>query len=390
MVLHSFPENLMIRNRPEVRRGFTLIELLVVIAIIAVLIALLLPAVQSAREAARRAQCVNNMKQIGLGTLNFESTNGYMPPDVDYLVPPYLPDLDPAAVATSNQENAGNFTRILPFMEQQNIYNLINFNLAALDQKNVPPAVGGSGSLFPGIGQNSAYSIVINAFLCPSSPAPGPINYYNTCWSGYGNGSGAPVANPPTQIWGRTDYFATPGFHTSLLVALGYSQAAANAITSSDSGTICDISTSNPTTGLVSTPIARVRIASITDGTSNTLMIAEGAGRPVGYNHSRGIYNQNGGPVDGVINPVSGGGGAWADPFSYAHLDGSSSDGIRGNGICLINCTSNNEIYAFHPGGANVLFADGSVHFIKESINPLVVVHLITRAGGEIISSDQY
>ncbi len=374
----------------EARRGFTLIELLVVIAIIAVLIALLLPAVQAAREAARRAQCVNNMKQIGLGTLNFESTNGYMTPDVDYLVPPYLPDPDPAAVATSNQETAGNFTLILPYIEQQNVYNLINFNLAGLDQKNVPPAVGGSGSLFPGIGQNSAYSIVINAYICPSSPATPSINYYNTCWSGYGDGSGSPVASPPTQIWGRTDYFPPPGFHTSLLVKLGYSQTAANAITASDSGTIADISTSNPTTGLVNTPIARVRIASITDGTSNTMMVAEGAARPIGYNHARQIYNQNGGPVDGTINPVSGGGGAWADPFSYAHLDGASADGIRGNGICLINCTTNNEIYGFHPGGANALFADGSVHFLKESINPLVVVYLITRAGGEVMSSDQY
>jgi prepilin-type N-terminal cleavage/methylation domain-containing protein/prepilin-type processing-associated H-X9-DG protein len=379
----------MTRVRTWPRRAFTLIELLVVIAIIAVLIALLLPAVQSAREAARRAQCVNNMKQIGLATLNFESSNGWMPPDVDYLVPPYLPDPDPSAVATSNQENAGNFTRILPYLEQQNIYNMINFNLAALDQMNVPPALGGSGGLFPGVGQNSAYSIVINGFLCPSSPAPGSINYYNTCWSSYGNGSGSPVPNPPTQIWGRTDYFATPGFHTSLLVSLGYPQAAANALTSSDCGTICDISTSNPTTGLVNTPIAHVRIASITDGTSNTVMIAEGAGRPVGYNHARTIYNQNG-PVDGVINPVNGGGGAWADPFSYAHLDGSASSGIRGAGICLINCTSNNEIYAFHPGGANMLFADGSVHFFKESMDPRVVVYMITRAGGEIVSSDQY
>ena len=165
------------------------------------------------------------MKQIGLATLNFESSNGWMPPDVDYLVPPYLPDPDPSAVATSNQENAGNFTRILPFMDQQNLYNLINFNLAALDQLNVPPAYGGSGGLFPGIGQNSAYSVTINMFLCPSSPAPSSINYYNTCWSGYGNGSGNPVPNPPNQIWGRTDYFATPGFHASLLTKLGFPAA---------------------------------------------------------------------------------------------------------------------------------------------------------------------
>ena len=384
----------MTRVRTGPSRAFTLIELLVVIAIIAVLIALLLPAVQSAREAARRAQCVNNMKQIGLGTLNYESTNGWMPPDVDYLVPPYLPDPDPSAMATSNQENAGNFTRILPYMEQQNVYNMINFNLAALDQMNVPPAVGGSGGLFPGIGQNSAYSITINGFLCPSSPAPGSINYYNTCWSGYGNGSGNPVPSPPTQIWGRTDYFATPGFHAGLLQRLGFPNTSttggyANPLSNADSGVICDISTGNPTTGLVNTPIAHVRIASITDGTSNTVMIAEGDARPIGYNHARTIYFQNG-PVDGVINPVNGGGGAWADPFSYAHLNGATADGIRGRGTCLINCTTNNEIYSFHPGGANMLFADGSVHFFKETMDPRIVVAMISRAGGEIVSSDQY
>jgi prepilin-type N-terminal cleavage/methylation domain-containing protein/prepilin-type processing-associated H-X9-DG protein len=378
------------RARSVRRTGFTLIELLVVIAIIAVLIALLLPAVQSAREAARRAQCVNNMKQIGLATLNFENVNGFMPPDVNYLVPPYLPDPDPSAVATSNQENFGYLTLILPYMEQSNVFNLINMNLSSFDQKNVPPAVGGSGGLFPGVGQCSAYSTVINAYLCPSSPAPGAINYYNCNWSNYGNGSQPPVPNPPVQMWGRTDYFPTPGFHVSLLLKLGYDANSAQGFGGRDSGTICDQSTFNQTTGLVNIPVPKTTIAAITDGTSNTVMVAEGAARPVGYNHARTIYVQNGGPVDGVINPVGGGGGAWADPFSFAHLAGSSADGIRGNGICLINCTSNNEIYAFHPGGANVLFADGSVHFLKESVNPLVVVHFITRAGGEIISADSY
>jgi prepilin-type processing-associated H-X9-DG protein len=329
------------------------------------------------------------LKQLGLSTLNFESTNTWMPPDVDYLIPPYLPDLDSSAVATSNQENGGYIVHVLPYMDQQNIYNLINFNLSAFDQQNVPPAVGGSGSLFPGIGMNSAYMTALNVFICPSSPAPSVINYYNTCWSSYGNGSGNPVPNPPNQVWGRTDYFNTPGFHASLLQKLGFPAAYVTAQAGSDSGVICDISTSNPATGLVNTPIPHVRIASITDGTSNTVMVAEGAGRPVGYNHSRSIYIQNGGPVDGVINPVSGG-GVWADPFSFAHLAGASADGIRGNGICLINCTSNNEIYSFHPGGANMLFADGSVHFFKESMDPRIVVYMITRAGGEIVSADQY
>ncbi len=375
------------------RSGFTLIELLVVIAIIAVLISLLLPAVQSARESARRAQCVNNMKQIGLATLNFESVNGFMPPSVDYLVPPYLPDQDPSVNGSNplpNQENAGNFTRILPYLEQQNIYNLINFSRCFADQVNVPPFNPNSGSLYSGVGQCSAYATSINAFICPSSPVDGTINYYNDVYSTFGDGNPPPIPSPPTEIWGRSDYFATPGFHTSLLLKLGYSAAAAAALTNTDSGVICDISTANPTTGLVNTPISHVRIASITDGTSNTVMIGEDAARPVGYNHSRQIYVQFGAPVDGVINPTSGGGGAWADPFTYAHLAGSTADGIRGDGICLVNCTSNNEIYSFHPGGANMLFADGSVHFIKESINPLTIVALITRAGGEIISADQY
>ncbi len=279
--------------------------------------------------------------------------------------------------------------RILPFLEQQNVYNLVNFSRGAFDQINIPPFSPNSGSLYTGVGQCSAYSTSIATLICPSSPVAGTINYYNDVYSGFGDGNGNPIPNPPTNIWGRTDYFATPGFHKSLLLNLGYSTAAAVALTNTDSGVICDLSTTNAN-GIVNTPIPHVRIASITDGTSNTVMIGEDAGRPVGYNHSRQVYSQYGAPVDGVINPTSGGGGAWADPFTFAHLDGSTADGIRGDGVCLINCTSNNEIYSFHPGGANMLFADGSVHFIKESINPLTIVALITRAGGEIISADQY
>jgi prepilin-type N-terminal cleavage/methylation domain-containing protein/prepilin-type processing-associated H-X9-DG protein len=376
------------------RRGFTLIELLVVIAIIAVLIALLLPAVQSAREAARRAQCVNNMKQIGLGILNFESTNSYMPPSVEHNIAS-LVDNDPSAAATGAQyERQGVMALILPYMEQSNIYNQINLNLSCFDQKNVPPATGGSGGLFPGVGQNSVYSTAMAAYLCPSDPVPATINYYNQCWSKFGNGSSSPVPTPPTQIWGRSDYFAMPGFDSDLPTSLGYSTAGVNALANSgDVGTICDIAAAvkNQTTGSYGNAWPHVTIAAITDGTSNTVMIGEMAARPVGYNHARQIYVQGTGPVDGIINPVNGGGGAWADPFSYAHLDGSQANGIRGfPGTCVINCTTNNEIYSFHPGGANLLFADGSVHFIKETINPFTLVGMVTRGMGEILSADSY
>jgi prepilin-type processing-associated H-X9-DG protein len=187
---------------------------------------------------------------------------------------------------------------------------------------------------------------------------------------------------PPTQIWARTDYFLIPGLHNVLLQAAGLPATyVASFGDSTDSGTII-----NPQiTGTI-------RMASITDGTSNTLIVSECAGRPAGYDGSRRIYfyAPDNLPVDGVIEPVSAAGGAWADPFTYARLVGAQgkTGGLRG-GTCMVNCTSDDEIYAFHPGGANALFGDGSVHFLKETIAARIVASLVTRGGGEIVGSDQ-
>jgi prepilin-type N-terminal cleavage/methylation domain-containing protein/prepilin-type processing-associated H-X9-DG protein len=374
--------------RPPRHWGFTLIELLVVIAIIAVLIALLLPAVQAAREAARRSSCVNNMKQLGLGIMNFESVNGRFPPDVRSFDPGQPADTDPLAVYTGAvTERGGWMALILPYIEQSNVYNQINQSVSCFNTQNVPPTIPPGGQYS---GNCSAYSVVINTFLCPSSPAPGSINYWNAQWTGSGNGSGSPNTSPPTQIWGLTDYFAVPGFHCDLIAALGIDL---NATT--NNSPLC-----NNEPGVISSPANSQGnpIASITDGTSNSLAIAEGAGRPIGYNHFRQVFtsspsNYGGGKtVDGILYPAPGGGGAWADPFSYAHLAGSSPNGWRGAvyGTCLVNCSSDNEIYGFHPGGANILMADGSVRFLKESTNPRVIVALVTRNQGEIVSADSY
>ncbi len=381
----------LIHKGPTQNRGFTLIELLVVIAIIAVLIALLLPAVQAAREAARRAQCINNLKQLGLATLNFESTYSTLPPKGQLL---QAPDLNVDAQAAIPNVSASYITLLLPYMEQSNVYNQINLSQATSNTANFPPATGSNAQHS---GTNSVYSIAISSLLCPSSPGPATINYYNAYWGPYGDGGGdvctpgapAPSGNvqnlnpPPVQTWGRIDYFPIPGLHNTALQAAGMSPTyIANVGEGKDSGTI----TGPQITGII-------RLASITDGTSNTLMVSESGSKPIGYNGFRQIYRSevDGLPVDGVIEPVSSAGGAWADTFNYSSLAGAQGrqNGIRG-GTCMVNCTSNNEIYSFHPGGANALFVDGSVHFIKDVASVQLIAALVTRAGGEIISSDQY
>ncbi len=271
--------------RKNASRGFTLIELLVVIAIIGVLIALLLPAVQAAREAARRAQCVNNLKQIGLGTMNFESTYNSLPGDVLRLARPDMNADAQAAIPTA----AGSYlSQILPFMEQNNIYNQINFSQSIFNTANLPPCTGMHS------GNNSAYSVAINSFLCPSSPGPATINYYNANWGPYGNGGGDTcipgtgsggsngVTNlnpPPVQIWGRSDYFPMPGISQVPLLAAGmnptYIATVGNPVTVTastpaiNSGTIVDPAIAG-----------QIRIASILDGTSSTMIVSEcGASR---------------------------------------------------------------------------------------------------------------
>ena len=398
------------------RGGFTLIELLVVIAIIAVLIALLLPAVQQAREAARRTQCKNNLKQLGLAIMNFESTFKVYPPDVEDFAATEKPDTDPNAMYTGAEVKRGGWmAKILPYIDQSNVYNQINQKASVFSTVNLPPvtttstATASSATLGDGNtytpnpttvtfgGTNTAYSNAIPAFICPSSPAPSTINYFNANWDGSGNGGLAAGSNG-TQIWGRTDYLALPGFHCETIAGLGIDPLAGT------SGYTCKYCNNEP--GTISSPGDWPQnppigndISTITDGTSNTMMVSEDGGRPIGYNRARQIYTDtnHGTVIDGVANPSPGGGGAWADPFSYAHLAGSIPQGTRegwqGAGgsviapICMINCSNDNELYSFHTGGVHGLFADGSVHFISENISPVVLVNLVCRNDSNIVGA---
>jgi prepilin-type N-terminal cleavage/methylation domain-containing protein/prepilin-type processing-associated H-X9-DG protein len=370
----------MTRSNVSRRSGFTLIEQLVVIAIIAVLIGLLLPAVQKVREAANRLTCTNNLKQLGLALHNYHSTYRKLPAAYTLL---RVPDPDPNAMFAGRRVGLSMFANLLPYIEQDNLYRQLNSNVSEFNTVNIPP----NG---PHSGANTAYATVVQTYLCPSNSAPATLDYYNACWGPYGDGGGAAcfpgggtgsnLNPPPGQIWARTDYFPIAGIHNALIDALGLrSQYPGD---TQMMGTINDPQFPNG---------GPFPLTAIIDGTSNTILISESGGKPVGYNRKRQIYLSeiNGLPVDGSIEPVSSAGGAWGDMFCYSALAGAKCDDSGQRlGPCMVNTTSNNEIFSWHTGGANALFGDGSVRFLKQDISAPIVIALVTRAGGEIASEE--
>ncbi len=305
------------------RLGFTLIELLVVIAIIAVLIGLLLPAVQKVREAAARLQCQNNLKQIGLGTLDYESAQGGIPPSATgtqgaVVGAPYYP--------YSHSWSAA----LLPYIEQTAAFNLYHYNANWNDVSNYP-----------------AIQANLKVFNCPSTPNPSRFD--------------TSIPSKPSA----GDYNAVNAVKNFVCVNC----FAFNPTNSNDPRIVGAMQRD-----------AVTKIVQISDGTSNTILIAEDAGRPTIFNAARQ-------PVSASIGTPEQGG--WADPNGTFSIDGSNSNGSI-IGPCALNCSNNSEVYAFHSEGANVVFADGSVHFFHTSLNLCVLSALVTRAGGEVIDGSSY
>lgn len=301
------------------RDAFTLVELMVSIAIIGVLIALLLPAVQMARESARRMACNNKLKQISLAAHLHHDTYGVFPPgrvDAPFTVPQ----------GEIIEGGHSFFPFLLPYLEQQALARIYRWDKRAQGPENQPVA-----------------TTQLKVVQCPSAEqdrwataANDPINY------SYG-GKGA-----------CGDYGGVREIDTRL-VDLGLVDRAAN---------YQGVLTKNYLT----------RLADITDGASQTILVIEYAGRPQLWRAGR--------PVPGTY--VSG--SAWVGgPLTLGQ--GSTPDGITQPGPCAINCTNNKEVYSFHPGGANATFADGSVHFLEATIDMRNFAHLVTRAGGEIVTT---
>jgi prepilin-type N-terminal cleavage/methylation domain-containing protein/prepilin-type processing-associated H-X9-DG protein len=340
-------------------RGFTLIELLVVIAIIAVLIGLLLPAVQKVREAANRMSCSNNLRQMGLALLNYESTYGYFPPAA--IVPwtgqanqtPSVPGINfPVHSGWAFQFNSPQSSFmcfILPFIEQGNVAIMYNLNLAFWDGNNP-----------------TAAEVQIKSFYCPSSPGARTTVQDGMPVSGAGGTYGYPLVYLPFAC---SDYGAFAGDNTEIIgyPFLEYPNSFYNLGYQIGNGKADTLSC---------LAINAVRpILAITDGTSNTTMVGESAGRPLGWVGDTPWFGSPG--------------GRWVDPGNCISPNGSTFDGLSPfGGPCTMNCTNVFNIYSFHTAGCNFLFADGSVHFITQNITWPTLAALMTPASGEVVSNN--
>jgi prepilin-type N-terminal cleavage/methylation domain-containing protein/prepilin-type processing-associated H-X9-DG protein len=368
-------------------RGFTLIELLVVISIIALLIALLLPAVQSAREAARRAQCTNNLKQIGLAMHSYVSANIALPPVC----------VDQARDGTGKpipqpHQNWSQHARLLPFLEQQVAYDAINWSFGArgsdgdtvYNDRNPPDNANGGNDSLP---QMTVLTLQIGAFLCPSDPNPGS--------------SGTFAVGGANKLVGASNYPCNIGLNRRITGGapdLSWKINGPNYVASGWDSSV------NATTDL----------ASFTDGTSATAIFSEWVkGQAVPTGSSRNglpeVYNlgQNSDffrtdyqfmqlcntvPITNANQQWQWKGEWWGygATMIYSHTQTPNrtscvyhdinQDG-RGT-ITMISASSN------HPGGVNVLFMDGSVRFVKNSVNYVSWYAIATPNYGEIVSSD--
>lgn len=314
----------------KTRRGFTLVELVVVIAIIAVLIGLLLPAVQKVREAASRIKCANNLKQLGLAVHNYHDSHGTFPP---------------AYVNKGAYGKTGfSFTHgwapfILPFVEQQTLYTHYRWDFPLYTPENQP-----------------VVATLLRPFQCPSTPER---DRYMT--------------------FGPFAAFATKGACGDYTIALGVDQALSQLGWVDPVGDYRGALTNTPTPALtLSRTLTGTRLSDITDGTSTTILFIEDAGRPRHWQAGKAGPDQvlEGGPWDHFKGPII--------------LQGSTFDGTTKPGRCALNCTNDREGYAFHTGGANCAFADGSVNFLKIGIDIRIMAQLITRAGGEVVSADGF
>lgn len=340
-------------------RGFTLIELLVVIAIIAILIALLLPAVQQAREAARRTQCKNNLKQIGLAFHNYHDTHGRFP----------QPAMIGLTVSSGLRMTSGSSWQIqlLPYIDQAPLYNL-------LDVTNTSPynqAVNGA-----------AVATIIPGFVCPSTPRSESLVTFSIPAGTNLGGGFPPLGEQWDMAGGACDYGTLDGVRGdfSTIAQAGQSFSGSRSGWGTWSLRVLDVPS-------VSSGGRGGRIRDITDGTSNTILVAEQASRNQLY-RGRTLVSAASDPEAAAQQLTAS--GAWADLFQGdTWVNGRLYDGTPGadGGPCAVNCSNARTagLYAWHEGGAQIALCDGSVRFISANVAAWNLFSLITSQGGEVL-----
>ncbi len=331
------------------RMGFTLIELLVVIAIIGVLIALLLPAVQAAREAARRAQCQNNLKQIGIALHHYHAAVGSFP--VGFLYPS-----GPVPSTTSPlQYRWSVLAQMAPYLEGANLYHALNFDFPLAHKPT------GGESFWPYYQANtSVMGVTVSTFLCPSDGAPapmldsGPVNYAFCSGSGAGGGDatnadGVFILGPSLSLANVRDGSSQTAAASEQLLGIAgpsYSQT-----------------TPLPVPRPSSRAMARVPSGPLTDSGC--------AGAPSGWLMNKGAAWWDGNYLNTLYNHHEPPNSFQYDCITYHNPGWKAARSL-------------------HPGGANVLFCDGHVAFAKNTVNPVLWRAVASRAGGEVVSGGAF
>jgi prepilin-type N-terminal cleavage/methylation domain-containing protein/prepilin-type processing-associated H-X9-DG protein len=378
------------------RPGFTLVELLVVIAIIGILVALLLPAVQAAREAARRNECSNNLKQIGLGVHNFESSYKYLP---------YPGQCDSTGSSSTTYMIHSTATVILPYVEQQSLYDMFDHQsdpkLAYNAKQTGQIWTTASGAQLHAKAKGLAYNdpnhptgqvaakTIIKTYVCPSTAI-------------------SPTARDPVHKYGPWDY---------MFIALSDVDARSNSTTfrqrTVPAGSQAWLGQVVP--GMLNCDDGT--FANVVDGTSNTFLCIEDASRSHPSVQRFGAYSSRFSPVTNPVDPIDGASGngtpfpngrrvfAWADPDAvtngYSGPSNATTDKTAkvnnfktptgGPAECrwnINNCGPNDEPFSFHPGGVNVVMGDGSVRFIAETTDGLVLKWLVGANDGMTVTLD--
>jgi prepilin-type N-terminal cleavage/methylation domain-containing protein/prepilin-type processing-associated H-X9-DG protein len=364
------------QETPVPTRGFTLIELLVVLAIVAVLIGLLLPAVQKVREAASRLKCQSNLRQIGLALHSFHDVHGYLPPGM--------------AMQTNTQDafHTG-FTYLLPHIEQENINRLYNYDRQWYDVSN-----------YTAVGQQ------VPIFFCPSNRTSGKIDLtpYIQQWG---------AAMPP--FVGACDYVLCKGANACLWQD--------NTLVPGEQGlfNMSQLAVFASPTGQVTwyaMPQTQIRLTAITDGTSSTFAVGEAAG-----GNSRYVVGDLNNPSQPVTEPFVNGPAVMDQGWAVASLGDRSHPwyagifgvtaqigfapdymdepmnrrpgtpsviGLDPTGTNALGLDRISGFRSMHTFGCNFLYADGSVHFVPQSIDPAVYRALSSYAGGEVVSGTDF